>query len=133
MRSLRWLRVRHSLLLVCAGWACTVPVTLADDDIRDVVSQCHDSPGAPFYVLPLAWAGLVLGIAAICLGGWQLVTVLRDKSRRLGPGHALLCAVLPLAVVAALVQAVAVQVATHDTGPQRNHCAGSARLIAEFR
>jgi hypothetical protein len=132
MRSLRRLRARYCLLLACLGWACSAPAFLADDDVRALVSRCHDSPGAPVYVLPLAWVGLVLGIVAFCWGGWQVVTVLRRKTLRLSPGHAVLCAVLPLAVVAVPFQMAGVQTAAHDTGPQRSACFGSARPAITF-
>lgn len=92
-----------------------------------MVSRCQDSPGAAVYVLPLAWAGLLLGVAAVCWGGWQLVTAVRRKALRVGLGHALLCAVLPVAVIAAPFQYVLAQIAAHDTGYQHNRCFGKGQ------
>ncbi|MCU7823130.1 hypothetical protein [Kitasatospora sp. DSM 101779] len=109
------------------GWACTVPAFAADSAVQAVVSRCHDSPGAPWYVLPLAWAGLAAGAAAGLWGGWQLASVFRDRSRSVGAGHALLCAVLPLAVVGALFQAEGVRTADGRTGHQHSACAGLGR------
>ncbi|MDH6139258.1 MULTISPECIES: hypothetical protein [Kitasatospora] len=131
-RTPGWLKARYSLVLVLAAWACTVPTLLADDDIGALLRKCQDSPGAPGYVLPLAWAGLVLGIAAVCWGGWQLVAVMRAKSHRPSGGHALLYAVLPVAVIAALLQAAVLQTAVKDSHPRPSPCFGSARLATDW-
>ncbi|WP_327070238.1 hypothetical protein [Kitasatospora sp. NBC_01302] len=128
-----WLKARYSLALVVAAWACSVPTILADDDMGALLRTCRDSPGAPAYVLPLAWAGLLLGVAAAGWSAWQLATVLRGKSRRLSTGHALLHAVLPLAVIGVLLQAAVLQTAVKDSHPRPSPCFGSARLATEVR
>ncbi|KJS54430.1 hypothetical protein VM98_19085 [Streptomyces rubellomurinus subsp. indigoferus] len=117
------------LLLACLGWACAVPTLVADDDVRALVSTCHDSPGAAVYVLPLAWAGVALGVGAVCWGGWQLATGLRHQAkRRSGLGRALLCLVLPVAALAVPVQYALVRTAAHDTGTRHSTCFGLGRL-----
>lgn len=126
--SSRWLRAGGPLLLTCLGWACGVPTLLADGDIHDLVSHCQDSPGAPAHVLPLAWAGLVLAVGAVGWGGWQLVTAVRRRTFRIGLGHALLCALLPLAAIGVPFQYALAQTAVHDTGTQRSTCFGQDRL-----
>ncbi|MET8628482.1 hypothetical protein ABZW30_32860 [Kitasatospora sp. NPDC004669] len=100
---------------------------VADEDVRAVVSRCQDSPGAAVYVLPLAWAGLLLGVAAVCWGCWQLVTAARRKALRVGLGHAALCVLLPVAAVAAPLQYALAQTAAHDTGHQRSSCFGQGQ------
>ncbi|WP_316524564.1 hypothetical protein [Kitasatospora brasiliensis] len=127
-RSPRWLRAGGPLLLGCLGWACGVPTLAADDGIRRLVSRCQDSPGAPAHVLPLAWAGLVLGVVAVCWGGWQLATAVRRKALRLSLGHALLCLLLPVAAIGVPFQYALAQTAAHDTGAQRSSCFGLGRL-----
>ncbi|MGA5817532.1 hypothetical protein ACPC54_06690 [Kitasatospora sp. NPDC094028] len=116
------------LLLACLGWACAVPTLIADDDVRALVSTCHDSPGAAVYVLPLAWAGLALGVGALCWGGWQLATGLWRRTRPFGLGRALLCVVLPVAALAVPVQYALVGTAAHDTGTRHSTCFGLAPL-----
>ncbi|MGW3074292.1 MULTISPECIES: hypothetical protein [unclassified Kitasatospora] len=127
-RSPRWLRAGGPLLLGCLGWAFGVPTLLADGDIHALVSRCQDSPGAPAHVLPLAWAGLVLGIGTVCWGGWQLVTAVRRRTFRIGLGHALLCVLLPVAAIGVPFQYALAQTAAHDTGTQRSACFGQGRL-----
>ncbi|TQF06127.1 hypothetical protein E6W39_32795 [Kitasatospora acidiphila] len=131
-RTPGWLKARYSLALVVAAWACTVPTLLADDDIGALLRKCQNSPGAPGYVLPLAWAGLVLGIGAVGWGGWQLVAVMRAKSRQFSGGHALLYAVLPVAAIAALLQTAVLQTAIKDSHPRPSPCFGSARLATDW-
>ncbi|MFI6850381.1 hypothetical protein OG535_30065 [Kitasatospora sp. NBC_00085] len=121
-------RARGPLLLVLAGWACAVPTLAADDNVRALVSRCQDSPGAAAYVLPLAWAGLALGVGALCWGSWQVVTVLRKKALRLSLGHGLLCVLLPAAAIGVPFQYALARTAAHDTGPQRSSCFGHDRL-----
>ncbi|MEU9040434.1 MULTISPECIES: hypothetical protein [unclassified Kitasatospora] len=131
-RPLLRYRPAGPLVLGGLGWACSVPTVLADDEIHGLVSRCHDSPGAPAHVLPLAWVGLVLGIGAVCWGGRQLVTAAGRKARRLGPGlglgHALLCVLLPVAAIGVPLQYALAQTAAHDTGAQRSTCFGQGRL-----
>ncbi|MCC9307575.1 hypothetical protein LN042_10755 [Kitasatospora sp. RB6PN24] len=110
-----------------------MPTILADDDAGALLKKCHDSPAAPAYVLPLAWAGLALGIVAVCWGGWQLAAAFRKKSRRFSAGHALLCAVLPLAAIAVLFQVAVVRIAVQDSRPQPSPCFGGARVVTELR
>ncbi|WP_030055159.1 MULTISPECIES: hypothetical protein [Streptomyces] len=123
-RSPWWLRAGGPLLLGCLGWVCSVPTLAADDSIHGLVSRCHDSPGAPAHVLPLAWAGLVLGVGAVVWGGWQLVTAVRRRTFRLGLGHALVCVLLPVAAIGVPLQYALAQTAAHDTGAQRSTCFG---------
>ncbi|MFH8382369.1 hypothetical protein ACH4E7_15695 [Kitasatospora sp. NPDC018058] len=106
-----------------------MPTLVADEDVRAVVSRCQDSPGAAVYVLPLAWTGLLLGVAAVCWGGRQLVTAARRKALRVGLAHAALCAVLPVAAVAAPLQYALAQTAAHDTGYQHNRCFGQGQAV----
>ncbi|MFG2848803.1 hypothetical protein ACGF12_37480 [Kitasatospora sp. NPDC048296] len=120
----RGFRTGGPLVLAGAGWLCGVPTLLADDDVRALVSRCRDSAGAPVYVLPLAWLGLLSGIGAVCWGGWQLVTARRRSVVRTGLGHLALCAVLPVAVLATPVQYALTRTAVHDTGQQRSSCFG---------
>ncbi|MFI6155124.1 hypothetical protein ACIBCA_20815 [Kitasatospora sp. NPDC051170] len=129
-RSPRWLRARVPLLLACLGWACTAPTLVADADIHELVSRCLDSPGAPAYVLPLSRAGLALAVVAVCWGSRQLVTGVRSRTLRLSLGHALLCAVLPVAVIGVPVQYALTQTAAHDTGPRPSPCIGHGPLGA---
>ncbi|MFD8750362.1 hypothetical protein ACFV0O_05175 [Kitasatospora sp. NPDC059577] len=125
------LRAGGPLLLGGLGWAFGVPALLADGTIQGLVSRCHDSPGAPAPVLPLAWAGLALGIAAVCWGGGQLVVAVRRKALRIGAGHALLCVLLPVAVIGVPLQYALAQTAAHDTGVQHSTCFGQGRLAGE--
>ncbi|WP_031078774.1 hypothetical protein [Streptomyces sp. NRRL WC-3742] len=129
-RSPRWLRARGPLLLACLGWACTVPTLVADGDIHELVSRCLDSPGAPAYVLPLSWAGLVLAVGAVCWGSWQLVTGVRSRTLRLSLGHALLCAALPVAAIGVPFQYALTQTAAYDTGTRPSPCFGHGPLVA---
>lgn len=127
-RSPRRFRARGPLLLACASWLCTVPPVIADGDVHALVSRCHDSPGAPAYVLPLAWAGLALGVGALCWGSWQVFTAVRRKALQLTLGHGLLCVLLPAAAIGLPFQYALAQTAAHDTGPQRSSCFGSGPL-----
>ncbi|GAA1110522.1 hypothetical protein [Kitasatospora arboriphila] len=120
-------RARGPLLLMLAGWACTVPAFTSDSAVRAVVSRCHDSPGAPWYVLPLAWTALAAGATAALWGGWLLAVVFRARSHPVGAGHALLCAMLPLAVAGVLFQAEGVRTADLRTGHQDSACSGLGR------
>lgn len=116
------------LLLALAGWACALPTLAADDDVHALVSRCHDSPGAPGYVLPLAWAGLTLGVGALCWGGRQVVVAYRRRSARARPVHLLLLVLLPAVAVGLPFQYALAQTAVHDTGRQRSSCFGHDRL-----
>lgn len=119
------LRARGPLLLAVLGWACAVPTIAADDTVRQLASRCRPGPGAGAYVVPLAWAGLALGVVAVCWGGWQLAVLLRRKALRLGLGHAaLLCVVLPLAAIGVPVQYALVGTASLDSGAHRSVCSG---------
>ncbi|MER7751130.1 hypothetical protein [Kitasatospora sp. NPDC097643] len=125
-RPPRLFRAAGPLLLAAAAWACSVPTFVADEDVRALVSRCHNSPGAPAYVLPLAWVGVVLGLGAVGWGGWQVVTTARRNA--LGVGGILLCAALPVMALGLLVQAAGIQTAADRTGPQRHTCAGQPPL-----
>ncbi|MFJ9691167.1 hypothetical protein [Kitasatospora sp. NPDC101183] len=133
-RSPGWARAGGPLLVACLGWACAVPTVVADDRLRRVLSDCRPGPGAAPYVLPLAWAGLALGVVAVCWGGWQLATVLRRGALRFGAGHAvLLCVVLPVAVIGVPVQYALVGTASLDSGPHRQPCVGLGEPAEEQR
>jgi hypothetical protein len=120
----RRFRTGGPLVLTGVGWLCGVPTLLADGDVRALVSRCRDSPGAPVYVLPLAWLGLLSGIGAVCWGGRQLVAARRRSAVRIGLGYVALCVVLPVAVLATPVQYALTRTAAHDTGQQRSSCFG---------
>lgn len=111
-------------MLAGVGWLCSVPTLIADDDVRALVSRCQDSPGAAAYVLPLAWAGLVLGVVSVVWGGRQLVAAGRRKALRTGLGQLALWVVLPVAAVAVPFQYALAQTAAHDSGYQHSRCFG---------
>ncbi|MER7673052.1 hypothetical protein ABTY61_31980 [Kitasatospora sp. NPDC096128] len=123
-----WSRVGGPLVLAGVGWLCSAQMMFADDGVRALVSNCRDSPGTAVYVLPLAWAGLVLGVVAVCWGGWQLVAAGRRKELRIGLRQVALCVVLPVAVVAVPLQYALAQTAVRDSGYRHSSCFGLGQL-----
>ncbi|MFD8479940.1 hypothetical protein [Kitasatospora sp. NPDC059673] len=128
-RAPRWFRARYCLLLTVLAWTASALALVPADAAERRLARCLDSPGVPMWAMVLAVAGIALNIATI---GWavaQLVVVLRREHRRVSTGHAVLAVVLPLSLLAVVLQLL-VLTAVHDgLGPHPSPCFGSAPLL----
>ncbi|MER7580066.1 hypothetical protein [Kitasatospora sp. NPDC097691] len=117
------------LLLTVVGIACSWWAGARVGDVRHLLSTCHNSDGAPAYVVPLGWAGVALGAAALVRAAWLVVAAFRRRSAvRAGRLHGVLVALLPVMVLVVAVQAYAAGDFGAYTHHRHHYCSGSAPL-----
>ncbi|MFH9352671.1 hypothetical protein [Kitasatospora sp. NPDC017646] len=115
----------YPLLPMGVGLACTWWSADQVGGVRRALSECHDSDGAPGYVLPLGWTGVALGALAVGWAVWIVVAAFRRRSVvRVGCLHGALVALLPVLVLAVAVQAVSAGDDGDYTHRLHHYCSG---------
>ncbi|MFI9360620.1 hypothetical protein ACIG5E_06100 [Kitasatospora sp. NPDC053057] len=115
----------YPLLLMGVGLACTWWSAGEVRDVQRMLSKCHDSDGAPGYILPLDWTGVALGAVAVGWAVWIVAAAFRRRSVvPVGCLHAALAALLPVLVLVLALQVVSAGDDGDYTHHRHHYCSG---------